>query len=69
VSAQLRHDPVEIAAASGYPREEVAQRAASGQLRLSSRLSIARHLIEEWYGGPLTQAEELVEGLRAVDRR
>lgn len=68
-SAQLRLDPVEIAAASWYTREEVAQRAASGQLRLSSRLSIARHLIEEWYGGPLTQAEEPVEGLRAVDRR
>jgi NAD+ diphosphatase len=66
--AQLRLDPVEIAAARWYTREEVAQRAASGQLRLSSRLSIARHLIEEWYGGPLAQAEEPVEGLRPTDR-
>lgn len=61
---RLTLDPVEIAGARWYTRDEVASQAASGELRLSSRLSIARRLIEDWYGGPITQREEPSEGLR-----
>ena len=61
---RLTLDPVEIAAARWYTRDEVGSRAASGELRLSTRLSIARRLIEDWYGGPITQRDEPVEGLR-----
>lgn len=41
----------EIAEAGWFTREEVAAAVADGVLDLPGRTSIARYLIEEWYGG------------------
>lgn len=57
-STQLTLDPVEMAAARWFTRSELAAAVASGEVRLSARLSIARHLIEHWYGGPIEQPDD-----------
>lgn len=44
--SELRH-------AAWYTRDELEQGVAEGRLTLPSRVSIARRLIEEWFGGPL----------------
>ncbi|WP_265446182.1 NAD(+) diphosphatase [Flexivirga meconopsidis] len=54
-ATKLTLDPVEIADARWFSRTELADAVADGQLRLSPRLSIARHLIEHWYGGAIDQ--------------
>jgi NAD+ diphosphatase len=41
----------EIAEADWFTREEVATAVADGNLGLPGRTSIARSLIEEWFGG------------------
>lgn len=46
-------DGVEIAEVRWFSREEMAAAAASGELRIPPSVSIARRLIEHWYGGPL----------------
>lgn len=51
----LTPDPDEIAWAGWFTRAELGEQAASGALRLPSRLSIARRLIEDWYGGRVTE--------------
>ncbi|MDO5662805.1 MAG: NAD(+) diphosphatase, partial [Brachybacterium sp.] len=43
----------EIAEAAWYTREEVTAALAEGRLSVPSTASIARGLIEDWYGGPL----------------
>lgn len=55
---RLRLDPVEIAEAAWFTREELGARVAAGELGVPPRVSIARHLIEDWYGGPLTEPVE-----------
>lgn len=50
---QLRVDGEEIKSARWYTREELAAAAESGELRLPGRVSIARQLIERWYGDGL----------------
>nr|WP_246136557.1 NAD(+) diphosphatase [Leekyejoonella antrihumi] len=50
----LRTDPVEISAARWFSREEFAQALKDETLTVPARLSIARHLIEHWYGGPVS---------------
>lgn len=57
-STQLTLDPVEIADARWFTRPELATAVADGEVRLSQRLSIARHLIEHWYGEPIDQPDE-----------
>ncbi|WP_245988615.1 NAD(+) diphosphatase [Flexivirga caeni] len=54
----LTLDPEEIAAARWFTRPELAAAVASGDVHLSPRLSIARHLIEHWYGAPIAQPDE-----------
>ncbi|NNG39191.1 NAD(+) diphosphatase [Flexivirga sp. ID2601S] len=54
-ATKLTLDPVEIADARWFTRTELADAVADGELRLSPRLSIARHLIEHWYGGAIDQ--------------
>lgn len=54
-STQLTLDPVEIADARWFTRPELGSAIAAGEVRLSQRLSIARHLIEHWYGEPIDQ--------------
>lgn len=45
------HD--EVSDARWFTREELARAVAGERLELPGRASIARHLIEHWYGGPL----------------
>ncbi|MFB9621660.1 NAD(+) diphosphatase [Nonomuraea helvata] len=53
-STDLTPDAEEIAEARWYSREELVQALDSGELRLPPPVSIARRLIETWYGGELT---------------
>lgn len=54
---RLQHD--EIAAARWFSREELVAAIADGSLRIPGPLSIARRLLEHWFGGPV-QAPEVV---------
>lgn len=46
-------DGAEIAEARWFSRAELADEAARGIARIPPRVSIARHLIEDWFGGEL----------------
>ncbi|GAB48414.1 NAD(+) diphosphatase [Mobilicoccus pelagius] len=46
----LERDPGEIAEAEWYTREEVRAGVEAGTLLLPGRMSIARRLVEDWYG-------------------
>ncbi len=46
-------DGDEIAVARWFERDELATLASAGEVRVPPRVSIARHLIEDWFGGPL----------------
>ncbi len=46
-------DGAELTDARWFTRDELLAAATSGDVILPARLSIARALIEEWYGGPL----------------
>lgn len=48
----------EIEAIGWYSRADVARLLAAGELRLPGPLSIARQLIERWYGGALPDAKD-----------
>lgn len=48
-----RPDGEEIARARWFSRDELAAAAEDGEVRIPPRVSIARHLIEDWFGGPL----------------
>ncbi|WP_229803080.1 NAD(+) diphosphatase [Planobispora rosea] len=52
-SVELVPDAEEIAEARWFTREEMAAALRSGELRLPPVVSIARRLIETWYGGDL----------------
>ncbi|MDP9865222.1 MULTISPECIES: NAD(+) diphosphatase [Streptosporangium] len=54
VSTELVLDLEEIAEARWFSRAELLAALESGEVRLPSEVSIARRLIETWYGGPLT---------------
>lgn len=53
VSAELHPDPAEIAEARWLTRSELREAVESGELLLPGQVSIARRLIETWYGGHL----------------
>ncbi|QYC44812.1 NADH pyrophosphatase [Nonomuraea coxensis DSM 45129] len=53
VTTELRPDREEIAEARWFSREELTAALDSGELRLPPAVSIARRLIETWYGGQL----------------
>ncbi|MFC4122440.1 NAD(+) diphosphatase [Nonomuraea zeae] len=53
-TTMLIPDAEEIAEARWFSREELAAALESGELRLPPPVSIARRLIETWYGGELT---------------
>jgi NAD+ diphosphatase len=46
-------DQEELAEARWYSRADLLAALESGELALPPRVSIARHIIESWYGGPL----------------
>jgi NAD+ diphosphatase len=54
VTTALTPDAEEIAEARWFSRQELARALESGELRLPPPVSIARRLIETWYGGELT---------------
>ena len=57
LSTTLRLQEDEIEAARWFSREELAAAVEDGSLRISSRISIARRLIEHWYGEEIDVAE------------
>ena len=52
-STQINVDGEEIAEARWFSRDELAQACEEGSVRLPPNISIARRLIERWYGGEL----------------
>lgn len=46
-------DGVEVSEARWFARAELAEASSTGEVLLPGRVSIARALIEEWFGGPL----------------
>jgi NAD+ diphosphatase len=46
-------DGEEIAEARWFSRDDLAAACADGSVRLPPSVSIARKLVERWYGGPL----------------
>ena len=48
-------DNVEVRSARWFGREELQEAVLSGDAAISHRLSIARTLIEHWYGGPILE--------------
>jgi NAD+ diphosphatase len=48
---EARPDGVEVTRARWFSREELQEAVLSGEIVISTRLSIARSLIEHWYGG------------------
>lgn len=57
VGGTLSAQEDEIEAVRWFTREELGEAVASGEVLVSSRLSLARHLIEHWYGAPLEAPE------------
>lgn len=51
-STAMTLDPEEITAAEWYTREELAEVAQRGDISLPGPISVAYHLIAQWYGGP-----------------
>lgn len=51
-------DGVEISAVRWFTRQELAETVRSGEIQIASGASIARSLIEHWYGGPLSEPAE-----------
>jgi NAD+ diphosphatase len=54
---ELKPDGVEITELRWFTREELADCIGSGEVRVAPGLSIARALIEHWYGGPLPEPQ------------
>jgi len=53
---RVRADGDEVQEVRWFSREELAAALAAGEIVLSGRISIARSLIERWYGGSLDSA-------------
>lgn len=57
-STQIVVDPVELSHARWYDRDQLARAVVDGTVTLPARVSIARRLIEEWFGGRLPEAPQ-----------
>jgi NAD+ diphosphatase len=53
---EARPDGVEVTRARWFSREEIQHAVSSGEVVISARTSIARALIEQWYGGRIEDA-------------
>lgn len=62
VTTELTLQDTEIEAARWFTRDELTRAVADGSLRISSRISIARRLIEHWYGEEIDVADSPVRG-------
>ena len=58
VSTDLAVDGEEIEVARWFSRAELAEEVAEGRVLAPTPLSIARRVIEAWYGGPLPEPED-----------
>ena len=58
LTTQEQADGVELAHARWWTREEFTADIAARELLLPPRVSIARRLIEDWYGGPIEDAAD-----------
>jgi NAD+ diphosphatase len=56
LAAEIHVDSNEIAEAHWYSRADLRAAIGSGQILLPPSVSIARRIIEAWYGGPLPEA-------------
>lgn len=56
--AATKADGVEIREVRWFSRADLAAAAASGEIQFASGASIARSLIEHWYGGPIPEPAE-----------
>lgn len=54
---ELVLDPGELRSAGWYTQAELGEAVTAGRLTLPTRVSIARRLIEEWFGGPVPEPE------------
>ncbi|WP_287900635.1 NAD(+) diphosphatase [Arthrobacter sp.] len=54
-SSDARPDGVEVTHARWFTREELQEAVLAGTVIIPSRLSIARNLIEHWYGGDMLE--------------
>ena len=54
VTTDLTVDRTELRSAAWYTREELRAGVEDGSRTLPPRVSIARVLVEEWFGGPIT---------------
>jgi NAD+ diphosphatase len=54
VSTEVTVDGVELTDARWFSRDELAEAVRSGDVIPPGRASIARALVEEWFGGPLS---------------
>lgn len=59
VSTKIKVDEVELAEAKWWSREELAADVSSGRLLLPPGVSIARRLIEDWFGAPIEGVPEV----------
>jgi len=64
---ELSLDPREIAEAHWFARGELAYAVRCGAVALPPRVSIARRLIESWYGREIEQPEELNGSFRGYE--
>jgi NAD+ diphosphatase len=60
----LHLDEVEIVEALWVTRTELREKVLAGSLGISPTVSIARRMIEHWYGGPIDQLVEPTTALR-----
>ncbi|MGE5290622.1 MAG: NAD(+) diphosphatase [Micromonosporaceae bacterium] len=56
LAVEIHVDSNEISEAHWYSRDDLREAVVSGQIRLPPSVSIARRIIEAWYGGPLPEA-------------
>ena len=54
VGTEIMVDGVELTEARWFSRDELAEAVRSGDVIPPGRASIARALVEEWFGGPLS---------------
>lgn len=57
-TSELTLDPAEIVEAAWFSKGELAWAVHTGRVALPPRVSIARRLVEQWYGGELEQQVE-----------
>ncbi len=55
---EAKPDGVEVTRARWFSREELQDAVLAGEITISSRLSIARSLIEHWYGGRILDSTD-----------